>query len=371
MSTATLFQLYGLSYGNVTTDYVKAGGPNWDAYRWHDCLCSANLAAGFLGDPLRPSVGPRYTLCHLLSICYLCRHNFSDHTVCSALVSGTATGALPLPGWTNWDCSLRNCPKGHTSDRRHGETALKEVQRVLCSKSNSTNTSDFMVFSFLGAFTDRVYVNYGQSQIKAALEANPYIGNVSVYFPNYRADLVTSACWPGVDADNGGFTVQFDTEYGDLPLLDSLYDTDVVVKEDQPGRSVSPSVHDLLCDGIGMRHDSARTNMTDPVVVCSDQPGVRREYDGLLRSRQWRLRLQCEARILGRHRQPAGQRGGLQLLRPDPTVQGGQVHSLRDGESRLLKQGWLAFSCVVHEGTSMLGNTLVIRKTKARENHAG
>jgi hypothetical protein len=44
-------------------------------------------------------------------------------TVCcgySALVSGTATGALPLPGWDNWDCSLRNCPKGHTADRRNG-----------------------------------------------------------------------------------------------------------------------------------------------------------------------------------------------------------------------------------------------------------
>jgi hypothetical protein len=59
VSTATLFELFGLSYGNVTTDYIKAGGPTWDAYRWHHCLCSANMAAGFLGDPLRPSVGPR------------------------------------------------------------------------------------------------------------------------------------------------------------------------------------------------------------------------------------------------------------------------------------------------------------------------
>jgi hypothetical protein len=53
-------------------------------------------------------------------------HSMRTHfifTVCcgySALVSGTATGALPLPGWDNWDCSLRNCPKGHTADRRNG-----------------------------------------------------------------------------------------------------------------------------------------------------------------------------------------------------------------------------------------------------------
>jgi hypothetical protein len=118
----------------------------------------------------------------------------------------------------------------------------KEIQRVMCSKSNSTNTSDYMVFEFLGALTDRVYVNYGQAQIKAAIEANPYIGNVSVYFPNYSNDSVTSACWPAVDADWGGFTVQFDTEFGDLPMLDSLYDTDVVVKEMKKGQNVSKRV---------------------------------------------------------------------------------------------------------------------------------
>jgi hypothetical protein len=99
-----------------------------------------------------------------------------------------------------------------------------------------------MVFEFLGALTDRVYVNYGQAQIKAAIEANPYIGNVSVYFPNYSNDSVTSACWPAVDADWGGFTVQFDTEFGDLPMLDSLYDTDVVVKEMKKGQNVSKRV---------------------------------------------------------------------------------------------------------------------------------
>ncbi len=59
MNTATLFQLFGLAYGNVTTDYIKAGGNNWDAFSWHHCLCTASIGAGFLGDPLRPSVGPK------------------------------------------------------------------------------------------------------------------------------------------------------------------------------------------------------------------------------------------------------------------------------------------------------------------------
>lgn len=154
-------------------------------------------------------------------------------------MSGTATGALPLAGWDNWDCSLRNCPKGHTSDRRHGFVAHKEAQRVLCTRSNSTNTSDYMVFEFMGALTQRVYVNYGQHEIKAALEYNPYIGNVSVYFPNWSNDFISTACWPDLNADLGGFIVQFDTEFGDLPLLNSLYDQDVVIKEVQAGNSVS------------------------------------------------------------------------------------------------------------------------------------
>lgn len=59
VNTAQFFSLFGFNYGNVTTDYIKQGGATWDAFGWYHCLCSANKAAGFLSDPLRPSVGPR------------------------------------------------------------------------------------------------------------------------------------------------------------------------------------------------------------------------------------------------------------------------------------------------------------------------
>lgn len=59
VNTAGLFTLFGLSYGNVTTDYIRPGGDNWDAYRWHHCICPAAVGAGFFSDPLRPAVGPQ------------------------------------------------------------------------------------------------------------------------------------------------------------------------------------------------------------------------------------------------------------------------------------------------------------------------
>ena len=169
-------------------------------------------------------------------------HSFFLFCVCvysSALVGGTDTGALPLPGWDNWDCSLRNCPKGHTSNVRYGLTANKEIQRVACSKSNDANVSDYMIFEFMGKLTGRVYTNDTRYAIKAAIEEHPYIGNVTVSFPLYDDDNVRTACWTNVNETHGGFSVQFDTEFGDLPLLNSLYDLNVLVEEVQAGESVS------------------------------------------------------------------------------------------------------------------------------------
>ena len=40
-------------------------------------------------------------------------------TVYSAMVSGRPAGQPPLPGWSGWDCSQRNCPTGDAIDRRH------------------------------------------------------------------------------------------------------------------------------------------------------------------------------------------------------------------------------------------------------------
>jgi hypothetical protein len=157
----------------------------------------------------------------------------------SALVGGTATGALPLAGWDNWDCSLRNCPKGHASNRRNGFTADKEVQRVVCSKSATLNTSDYMVFAYMGALTGRIYVDYGVHEIRAAIEENPFIGNDTVWFPRYENDTIATACAATVNVAAGGFNVRFETEFGDLPLLDSLYDNAITITEETAGTSVS------------------------------------------------------------------------------------------------------------------------------------
>ena len=59
VNTAALFTMFGLSYGNVTTDYIKPGGNNWDAYRWHHCICPASVGAGLFSDQYRPAVGPK------------------------------------------------------------------------------------------------------------------------------------------------------------------------------------------------------------------------------------------------------------------------------------------------------------------------
>ena len=157
----------------------------------------------------------------------------------SALVGGTATGALPLAGWDNWDCSLRNCPKGHTSNRRAGLFAAREEQRVVCTRDHTANASDYLVFRFMGAVSQRIYLGDGVHCIRAALEHNPHIGNLTVSFPNFDDDGLNMACNTATNATHGGFLVRFDTEWGDLPLLDSLYDDDVTVLEVVAGNSVS------------------------------------------------------------------------------------------------------------------------------------
>eukprot|EP01036_Dinobryon_divergens_P003543 gene3543-4686_t len=46
----------GLSYGSEFNhrDYPAA----WDAFGWHQCMCSAQTSAGFTGNPAFPAVGP-------------------------------------------------------------------------------------------------------------------------------------------------------------------------------------------------------------------------------------------------------------------------------------------------------------------------
>jgi len=166
----------------------------------------------------------------------------------SALISGRSAGALPLAGWGNWNCTLRNCPKGHTSDRRHGLYAAKEVQRVLCGLSQRVDVSDSITLSYMGINTLPIFVNYSSYQIRAAIEYHPYIGNVTVAFPNYAVDGISTACHSHANESYGGFTVKFETEFGDLPLLQSSTAVNVTVTEVQKGNSVSlPTTRPTFC----------------------------------------------------------------------------------------------------------------------------
>ncbi len=58
VSMASYYQTFGLSYGNASLSYVHGGRNTWDAYTWFECLCTAQISAGFIGNPLVTSVGP-------------------------------------------------------------------------------------------------------------------------------------------------------------------------------------------------------------------------------------------------------------------------------------------------------------------------
>lgn len=66
-----------------------------------------------------------------------------------------------------------------------------------------------------------------------------HAGNVSVFFPNIEIDEVTSACHTNPNETYGGFLVQFDTEFGNLPLLSSSTTLNITISEFRAGNSVS------------------------------------------------------------------------------------------------------------------------------------
>lgn len=216
-SISRMFQLFGYSYGNVSTGYVN-GGSTWDANLWYECLCSAKISDGFFGHPKLPAVGSQ------------------------GLVSGQSPGSPPLPGWSNWDCSKRNCPKGPNT--QYGNFAAKEEQRVLCRKYATANISDFFVLQFYGFNTKPIHTYFSTDAIKAAIEFAPTIGNVSIFFPDYVHDNISTACSQHFNHSYGGFLVRFDTEGGDLPLLEVqgsavVLSNNVTVSEHVKGTSVS------------------------------------------------------------------------------------------------------------------------------------
>jgi len=235
VNMASFYRSYGLTYGSTASSDLSLTSPplfGWEAFSWHECVCSAKLSAGFFPvDVYRPSVGP------------------------SSLVSGAVATSDPLPGWGGWDCSKRNCPKGDTVNRRtqYQTYAFKtnnlEIQRVQCVRQRGNlNYSDFFQVGFFGETSQRIYNHYTATQIKWALEYMSLIGNVTITFPNENYDNVTTACSSHFNHTHGGFLVQFDTEFGDLPLLSNAHNTfNVTVTEFQKGNNTN-----LECGGSTM-----------------------------------------------------------------------------------------------------------------------
>jgi hypothetical protein len=76
-------------------------------------------------------------------------------------------------------------------------------------------------------------------EIKAAIEYPSKVGNVTTTFPHYGVnnDSIRTACSPHVNHTNGGFLVQFNTEFGNIPLLSARPDTNITITEYQKGTS--------------------------------------------------------------------------------------------------------------------------------------
>jgi len=140
--------------------------------------------------------------------------------------------STPIPGWGNWDCSLRNCLKGDSTV--YGSKSVREVQRVVCT-SSLENYFQLVLFKQTSA---KIYGFFNAYQIKDAIEIMPGIGNVSIGFPNDGTDMIVTACNSSSNIVYGGFLVRFETQIGDLPLF-SVLKGNVSVKISEFNKGVS------------------------------------------------------------------------------------------------------------------------------------
>ena len=206
----------GLKYGSTAT--ITAPATAWDADMWFECMCSADTPSGFMGNVDYPTVGPR------------------------SIISGYPTTTTNLPGYRNWDCSLRNCPTGDSVSVRNNYGGQHEVQRVVCPLGASAS---FRLF-FMGHWSAPILATANAVAIKAAMEWPPSVGNVTISFPNIYYDGIGTACYSFINYDNGGFLVNFTSNFGNLPLLNPD-NPSVEVYEAQQGTKVS-----LECGGSDM-----------------------------------------------------------------------------------------------------------------------
>lgn len=108
----------------------------------------------------------------------------------------------------------------------------------------NSNSGDFFYLKYLNLQSDKIYSYYHKNEIELAISSIDHLGNITVIFPNKDYDSIVTACDASVDLNDGGFLVQFDTELGDLPLLqiilpEYLQSNDISILEYQNGYNVS------------------------------------------------------------------------------------------------------------------------------------
>jgi hypothetical protein len=204
---AEFYHNFGFSYG------TKKQPETWDARNWYECICTQHAA---------------YSVRRMNEYFPV----DSGHPIC-----GFTSGSMPMPGWESWDCSKRSCSRGH--DTSSGIEPVPEVQRILCTNDRYANKSFSFQLSLFGDLTKPIFSTYSAFEIKSAIEFASAIGNVSVWFPNYVHDSLAAACNTTVNS-SAGFLVRFDTEFGDLPMLDVVQNEQyVTVSQHQKGVNVS------------------------------------------------------------------------------------------------------------------------------------
>lgn len=111
---------------------------------------------------------------------------------------------------------------------------------MLCSEVKLQGS--YFQLALFGEWTDPIQTDFEMSEIKQAIEKLSSVGNVTVWFPNAGNDKIETACNATLNSTAGGFFVRFDTEFGDLPLMQARGPIKQKVRVYEVQRGVNVSV---------------------------------------------------------------------------------------------------------------------------------
>lgn len=228
------YALHGLSYGKLR-GYDPQRPNTWDAVRMRQCVCSGKRSDNHYAHPRRASVGPKTG------------------------VGRWETGGRPLPGFGGWACHQKLCPRGHSKMQTNTNYLMytgpssewpeprREVVRIVCALDRSTEAAVSFTLNYYGFESGPIFPSDDADAIKAAVEANPAIGNVTITMDlhaTHTGNMVgTRACdATGTYTTNVGFQIRFDTEGGNhatptVTVSDSSQAGDLSVEPLQDGNS--------------------------------------------------------------------------------------------------------------------------------------